>query len=75
VRKTTTTCDHCQRDISETRGVTDYRLTVYVEKIPNTASVVYEVFIEPTLHRDMHFCGTACLIAWTDTIRPKERAV
>jgi hypothetical protein len=55
-------------------GVTDYRLTVYVEKIPSTASVVYAVFIEPPLHGNMRFCGTACLIAWTDTIRPKERA-
>lgn len=74
MKTTAHTCDNCQRDISESNGMRSFRLALRAEKIKNSSGFEYAVYVSPPIERDMHFCGTACLADWVDTIRPKVKA-
>lgn len=63
---TKVTCDHCGRDLTETKGAYEYRLVLANQFIPHTGSIVLDVLIPPPIDSTKHFCGTECLKKWVN---------
>lgn len=65
------TCDGCGADIAYTGNAVGYRLALNVERLPvrSNGDAVTMMGVYPPLEADCHFCGLACLDAWTDRRR------
>lgn len=59
-------CDNCDNDLSESDGITKYRLHLSCERAPHTGGMVLDVYIYPILEEDKHFCGFVCLKKWIE---------
>jgi len=57
-------CDHCKRDLTTTGNSMDYRLLLKSEEISAPSGPVTDMWIEPAISRDHHFCNLKCLKEW-----------
>lgn len=58
------TCDHCNRDLTTTGSMPDYRICLSAESMPHDTNVIYSVMVYPPFDRDKFFCGLECLKKW-----------
>ena len=63
-REVTTTCDSCDKDLSDNDGMPDYRLHLKSERIPNKSNFEYAVMCYPDIKSDKFFCGLECMYKW-----------
>jgi hypothetical protein len=68
MEKRTLICDTCNRDIQTSGNSIDYRLAVINQRIPSKGGVVTDMWEEPILERDYHFCSLSCFREWAKTI-------
>ncbi len=63
---TTVTCDTCQRDISSTNNVQEYRILLRDESMPHQGRHGTVTDMNPTewIGNDRHFCSGKCLREW-----------
>ena len=55
------TCDHCGADLTFTGNSIDWRLALTNEQIPSHGGIVTDMYIQPALEKNMHFCRLHCL--------------
>jgi len=58
------TCDNCEKDLSSTAGMPDFRLKLSSESLPNTSDITFAVYVSPDIDEDLYFCGLGCLKEW-----------
>lgn len=59
-------CDHCDDDLTLSRGTTKFRLTLSSTHLHHNNIATIGVYIHPPIERDYHFCGLSCLKKWLD---------
>jgi hypothetical protein len=65
----TVKCDSCGADITHTRNSVGYRLELITRRLTSGGGAVTDMWIEPELKSDCHFCRLACLRNWIDKHR------
>ena len=57
-------CDFCEKQLNDARGITQYRIKLSCETVPDAGGVSIDVYIFPPIDRDHYFCGLGCLSRW-----------
>lgn len=65
-KKTTITCDHCGKDLSDAGAMPSFRLHLTAERVANSGAFQYAVHVTPPLLGEAHFCGFPCLVGYLD---------
>ncbi len=62
-------CDLCGCDLSITGNCMDWRVLVKSEAIsPEVGAAVTDMWIDPPVAKNAHFCGLGCLQRWLEGI-------
>ena len=57
-------CDHCERDLTLSKGGYDHCLYLQDKKYGRNRSNVIDYYMEPLLEEEAFFCGFECLKRW-----------
>lgn len=72
MKKTTYTCDQCNKDLTYTGAVPAYRISLFAEKLFHQANAIAAIYIYPPIDEPHHFCGLNCLHEWVKTMTLTE---
>ena len=64
MKKTTITCDSCEKDLTTTNHQIDYYFSLNEESKINVSGFATALHIAPPMGRNHHFCGLGCLKTW-----------
>lgn len=59
-------CDYCNADISESKGIPNYRLHLSCSAAPDYGGISLDVMMYPPIDSPKDFCGLGCLKKWID---------
>lgn len=59
-------CDNCKADISESKGIPNYRLHLSCSAAPDYGGISLDVLIYPPIDKRKDFCGFGCLQKWME---------
>lgn len=60
------TCDHCNADLTFSRGGYDHCLKLSDREYGPLGNIVLDYLIYPIIDKDKYFCGLGCLKKWTE---------
>lgn len=61
MKKTTITCDGCNKNISESGSMPQYRLKLSCDSVELSAVNTFLVYVPKIIDEDKYFCGIECL--------------
>jgi len=64
--KTVCNCDKCEKDLSSTSNIINYRIFLKSERIPCHDGAVTAMMIHPQIKDELHFCDIKCFKSYVN---------